>query len=124
MGISKGLDHISQTYWIIRIQILKVRIVDFRKNGSKSFIGWSIHQMELNTRFNELSIELISLSVVLDSKKFFQSFNSDDIFKLAKKSYLRDFTDQDIVSLEYELIHYKLDVMHKFKVSTFVELCQ
>ena len=76
--------------------------------------------MELNTRFNKLFIELISLSMVLDPKNSFQSFNSDDIGKLAKKSYPKNFIDQDIITLEYELIHYKFDVMHKFKVSTLV----
>ncbi|XP_075499475.1 uncharacterized protein LOC142537880 [Primulina tabacum] len=48
----------------------------------------------------------------------------DDICKLAKKFYPGDFTDQEIVALEYELIHYKLDVMQNLKVSTLVELCQ
>ena len=80
--------------------------------------------MELNTRFNELSVELLSLSVALDLKNSFESFNSDDICKLAKKFYHEDFTNQDIVTLEYKLIHYKLDLMHKFKMSTLVELCQ
>ena len=79
--------------------------------------------MELNTKFNKLSVELLSLSVALDPENFFESFNTDDIFKLAKKFYLEDFINQDIIILEYELIHYKLDVMHKFKVSTLVELC-
>ncbi|XP_075507874.1 uncharacterized protein LOC142544722 [Primulina tabacum] len=60
----------------------------------------------------------------LDPKNSFDSFNSDDICKLAKKFYPGDFTDQEIVALEYELIHYKLDVMQNLKVSTLVELCQ
>ena len=68
--------------------------------------------MELNTRFNELLVELLSLSVALDPNNSFESFNNDDIFKLAKKFYLEDFIDQDIVILEYELIHYKLNVMY------------
>ena len=80
--------------------------------------------MELNTRFNELSVELLSLSVALDPKNSFELFNSNDICKLTKKFYPEDFTNQDIVTLEYELIHFKLDVMYKFKVSTLVELCQ
>ena len=47
------------------------------------------------------------------------------IFENSKrKFYPEDFTDKGIVTLEYELIHYSLDVIHKFKVSTFVELCQ
>ncbi|XP_075475299.1 uncharacterized protein LOC142506047 [Primulina tabacum] len=80
--------------------------------------------MELNTRFNESSVELLSLSTALDPKNSFDSFNSDNICKLAKKFYPGDFIDQEIVALEYELIHYKLDVMQNLKVSTLVELCQ
>ncbi|XP_075475288.1 uncharacterized protein LOC142506039 [Primulina tabacum] len=80
--------------------------------------------LELNTRFNESSVELLSLSTALDPKNSFDSFNSDDICKLAKKCYPGEFTDQEIVALEYELIHYKLDVMQNLKVSTLVELCQ
>ncbi|XP_075481078.1 uncharacterized protein LOC142521773 [Primulina tabacum] len=80
--------------------------------------------MELNTRFNESSVELLSLSTALDPKNSFDSFNSDDICKLAKKFYPGDFTDQEIVALEYELIHYKLDVMQNLKVSTLIKLCQ
>ncbi|XP_074567177.1 uncharacterized protein LOC141823867 [Curcuma longa] len=79
---------------------------------------------ELNTRFNESSVELLSLSTTLDPKNLFDSFNSDDICKLAIKFYPEDFTEQDIVTLEYELVHYKLDVMKNLKVSTLVELCQ
>ncbi|XP_042418961.1 zinc finger MYM-type protein 1-like [Zingiber officinale] len=80
--------------------------------------------MELNTRFNESSVELLSLSTALDPKNSFDSINSDDICKLAKKFYPEDFTNQDIVALEYELVHYKLDVMQNLKASTLVELCQ
>ncbi|XP_042388013.1 zinc finger MYM-type protein 1-like [Zingiber officinale] len=80
--------------------------------------------MELNTRFNESSVEFLSLSTTLDPKYSFDSINSDDICKLAKKFYPEDFTNQDIVALEYELVHYKLDVMQNLKTSTLVELCQ
>ncbi|XP_073138703.1 uncharacterized protein [Henckelia pumila] len=80
--------------------------------------------MELNTRFNESSVELFSLSTTLDPKNSFDSFKSDDICKLATKFYPKYFTDQDIVALEYELVHYKLDVVQNLKVSTLVELCQ
>ncbi|XP_073120494.1 uncharacterized protein [Henckelia pumila] len=80
--------------------------------------------MELNTRFNESSVKLLSLSTTLDPKNSFDSFNSDVICKLATKFYPEDFTDQDIIALEYELVHYKLDVMQNLKVSTLVELCQ
>ncbi|XP_073137820.1 uncharacterized protein [Henckelia pumila] len=49
---------------------------------------------------------------------------SDDICKLEMNFYPEDFTDQDVVALENELVHYKLDVMQNLKVSTLVELCQ
>ncbi|XP_075499845.1 uncharacterized protein LOC142538407 [Primulina tabacum] len=90
----------------------------------KSLIAIHFILMELNTRFNESSVKLLSLSTTLDPKNSFDSFNSDDICKLAKKFYPGDFTYQEIVALEYELIHYKLDVMQNLKVSTLVELCQ
>ena len=63
---------------------------------------------------------------MLDPKNLFESFNDGDIYKFAKGFSLENFTDQDIVTLKYEFIYYKYDVMHKpwFKnVSTRIELC-
>ncbi|XP_042396360.1 uncharacterized protein LOC121986457 [Zingiber officinale] len=80
--------------------------------------------VELNTRFNESSVELLSLSTDLDPKNSFESINTDDICKLATKFYPEDFTNQDIIALNYELVHYKLDVIQNLKASTLVELCQ
>ncbi|XP_073119620.1 uncharacterized protein [Henckelia pumila] len=69
---------------------------------------------------------LAAISFVSTTKTILQEFRefSDDICKLATKFYPEDFTDQDIIALEYELIHFKLDVMQNLKVSTLVELCQ
>ncbi|XP_042423624.1 zinc finger MYM-type protein 1-like [Zingiber officinale] len=72
----------------------------------KSLIAIDSILMELNTRFNESSMELLSLSTALDPKNSFDSINSDDICKLAKKFYPEDFTMQNL------------------KVSTLVKLCQ
>ncbi|XP_042432571.1 zinc finger MYM-type protein 1-like [Zingiber officinale] len=82
--------------------------------------------MELNTRFNETSVELLSLSTALDPKNSFESFNIDDICKLAEKFYRQDFTKQDIYSLRIELQHYQSDVISesRFQVSTLSNLCQ
>ncbi|XP_042387913.1 uncharacterized protein LOC121980007 [Zingiber officinale] len=80
--------------------------------------------MELNTRFNESSVELFSRSTALDPKNSFESINTDDICKPAMKFYPEDFTNQDIIALKYELVHYKLDVIQNLKASTLVELCQ
>lgn len=40
--------------------------------------------MELNTRFNDTSVELISLSATLDPQNSFESFNNRDICTVAK----------------------------------------
>ncbi|XP_075492569.1 uncharacterized protein LOC142530630 [Primulina tabacum] len=75
--------------------------------------------MELNTRFIESSsVELLSLMMI------FGSLQRSFIWKLATKFYPGDFTYQEIVALEYEMIQYKLYVMQNLKVSTLVELCQ
>lgn len=82
--------------------------------------------MELNTRFNETSVELLSLSSSLDPKNSFESFDMDDICKLAEKFYPQDFTKQDIYSLRIELQHYQSDVISdpRFQLSSLSELCQ
>ncbi|XP_052203981.1 uncharacterized protein LOC127809259 [Diospyros lotus] len=75
--------------------------------------------MELSTRFNDKSVELLYLSVALDPRNSFESFNSDDICTLAKKFYPEDFNSQDICALEYELKYYVHDVIadQRFQVS-------
>ncbi|XP_022880789.1 uncharacterized protein LOC111398066 [Olea europaea var. sylvestris] len=82
--------------------------------------------MKLDTRFNETSLELLSLGVALDPKNSFESFNMDNICKLAEKFYPQDFTQQDIYNLKVELQHYRHDVISepRFQVSTLFDLCQ
>ncbi|KAH6821827.1 hypothetical protein C2S53_008432 [Perilla frutescens var. hirtella] len=69
---------------------------------------------------------MLMFSVALDPKNSFESFNGDNICKLARKFDAEDFSDQDLVSLAYELRHYKHDVMvlQELRVSTLVELSQ
>ncbi|XP_022854958.1 zinc finger MYM-type protein 1-like [Olea europaea var. sylvestris] len=82
--------------------------------------------MELNTRFNDTSVELLTLSAALDPRDSFASFNSYDICTLAEKFYPEDFPKEDIRTLEYELRHYELDMKteSRFQVSTLIELCR
>ncbi|XP_022856185.1 zinc finger MYM-type protein 1-like [Olea europaea var. sylvestris] len=81
--------------------------------------------MELNTRFNDTSVELLTLSAALDPRDSFASFSSHDICTLAEKFYPEDFPKEDIRTLEYELRHYELDMNteSRFQESTLVELC-
>ena len=82
--------------------------------------------VELDTRFNEGAVKLLTLSSALDPSDSFKSFNMDAICDLATKFYPQDCTRQEIHALRCELEHYKLDVTcdPKFqKISSLFELC-
>ncbi|XP_020970069.1 uncharacterized protein LOC107620028 [Arachis ipaensis] len=51
---------------------------------------------ELNSRFNEQTIELLTLSCALDPKDNFKSFNIEEISKLAVKFYPLDFSSNEL----------------------------
>ncbi|XP_022859955.1 uncharacterized protein LOC111380583 [Olea europaea var. sylvestris] len=80
--------------------------------------------MDLNTRFNDILVELLSFSAALDPKDSFRSFDIPKICTLAEKFYPQDFSKEDIITLEYELPHYELDMKgeSRFQVSTLSEL--
>ncbi|GMP79436.1 hypothetical protein CsSME_00034984 [Camellia sinensis var. sinensis] len=83
--------------------------------------------MELEHRFNDGVVELLSLCSALDPSGNFGYFNVDNIGNLVEKFYPQDFTSQDIHILRCQLMHYKLDVVcdpEFHKISTLVDLCQ
>ncbi|KAK9284489.1 hypothetical protein L1049_023662 [Liquidambar formosana] len=83
--------------------------------------------MELNSRFNEGAVELLTLSMALEPRNSFKSFKIDDICRLASKFYPDDFTNQDMHHLRSQLQHYEIDVPHHHKfhnMSTISELCR
>ncbi|XP_062118994.1 uncharacterized protein LOC133832699 [Humulus lupulus] len=51
---------------------------------------------ELNSRFNEHSVELLVLSTAFDPRDGFKFFKIDDICKLAEKFYPDDFSEQEV----------------------------
>jgi glycine cleavage system regulatory protein len=65
---------------------------------------------ELNTRFNEQTIELLKLSTTLDPKNNYKLFCVEDICLLVDKFYPEDFSNQEKTHLRFQLQHYKLDV--------------
>ncbi|XP_042460356.1 uncharacterized protein LOC122043852 [Zingiber officinale] len=114
----------SEAKDMMRIEIEHMLAIGERDSGSgANQIGnlqraeatrWSSHYdsvknlidfilMELNARFNESLVELLSLSTALDPKNSFESINTDDICKLAMKFYPENFTNKDIIALKYEL---------------------
>ncbi|QHO07770.1 Zinc finger MYM-type protein [Arachis hypogaea] len=79
---------------------------------------------ELNSRFNEQTIELLTLSCALDPKDNFKSFNIEEISKLAEKFYPLDFPSNELNILKSQLQHYQHDIPNHLKgIGTLSELC-
>ncbi|KAL7129079.1 hypothetical protein ABFS83_13G039100 [Erythranthe nasuta] len=64
---------------------------------------------ELNCRFCDQTVELLTLSLALDPSNSNKSFNADDISTLVEKYYSQDFTEREIHLLKFQLQHYYLD---------------
>ncbi|KAH9741124.1 TTF-type domain-containing protein [Citrus sinensis] len=83
--------------------------------------------MELNSRFSEQTVELLTLSSALDPVDGFKSFDIDNICSLAKKFYPHDFTPNEVLALRRELEHYQIDVLShpQFQnMASLSELCR
>ncbi|KAL7590401.1 hypothetical protein Lser_V15G36126 [Lactuca serriola] len=78
---------------------------------------------ELNSRFNDRSMELLRLSSNLVSKVI----NVDQICLLVEKYYPEDFTEQERIQLRYQLEIFNIDITKNPRlsgVSTIVDLCK
>ena len=64
---------------------------------------------ELNSKFCELTADLLTLSSTLNPKDAFRSFKIGDICNLVENYHPQDFTKQEICLLNHQLQHYKLD---------------
>ncbi|ESR59275.1 hypothetical protein CICLE_v10018323mg, partial [Citrus x clementina] len=83
--------------------------------------------MELNSRFSEQTVELLTLSSALDPVDGFKSFDIDNICSLAEKFYPHDFTPNEVLALRRELEHYQIDVLShpQFQnMASLSELCR
>lgn len=81
---------------------------------------------EINSRFNENTMELLTLSGALDPRENFKFLNIDHICELAIRFYPEDFMEQEKIHLRIQAEHYKLDVPQHSKLkslSTILELC-
>lgn len=58
---------------------------------------------ELNDRFSGRTMELLTLSSTLVPKDTYRAFNIDDICTLVNKFYPLDFSDQEKISLRFQL---------------------
>ncbi|OMO77763.1 Zinc finger, TTF-type [Corchorus olitorius] len=82
---------------------------------------------ELNSRFNEQAVQLLTLSSALDPRDGFKLFETNAVCSLVEKFYPSDFTEQEKILLKYELQHYGLSMpkhLDMQNLSTVAELCR
>ncbi|KAL6197519.1 hypothetical protein ACLB2K_033127 [Fragaria x ananassa] len=81
--------------------------------------------MELSSRFNEQTRELLILSSALDPRFDFQSFDIDKICSLAEKFYPHDVPDLHDLRDQLEHFEYQFSELSEFQdLCTISELCQ
>jgi len=82
---------------------------------------------ELNDKFSEQTMELLTLSNALVPKDAYKAFNIKDICTLVNKYYPLDFSEQEKISLKFQLQHFIIDAPNHpnlKNLSTMLELCQ
>ncbi|XP_058734040.1 uncharacterized protein LOC131605734 [Vicia villosa] len=81
---------------------------------------------ELNNRFNEQTIDLLTLSCALAPTDNYKAFNLDTICTLVEKYYPMDFNEQEKTNLKFQLRHFIIDARQASSLnnlSTIQELC-
>ncbi|KAK9670576.1 hypothetical protein RND81_13G210600 [Saponaria officinalis] len=99
--------------------------VHYRRNLFYAAID--VQLQELRYRFNEKSVELLTLSCALEPRSSGQYFKIDDICNLVNKFYPEDFTDVEKEELKVQLCHYEVELSRHEdlkKLSTISELSQ
>ncbi|KAD4982676.1 hypothetical protein E3N88_19347 [Mikania micrantha] len=93
----------------------------YRVDLFKSILDKQLH--ELNSRFNEDAMKLLSLSSSLVSNEII----IDQICLLVEKFYRTDFNDQDMLHLRYQFELFNIEKSNNTKlsvVSTLSDLCR
>lgn len=82
---------------------------------------------ELNPKFNEKVLGLLSISTTLVPKNGFATFQASEICKMVEKYYPADFNKQDRAGLEIQLRHFVVDASNSEdlkNIETIADLCQ
>ena len=82
---------------------------------------------ELNNRFCDNMVELLTLSSTLDPNDLYKSLDVEKLCDLATQFYPDDFTEQEKLHLRIQAQHYELDVPFHFvlrNLSIIFELYQ
>ncbi|XP_029145705.1 uncharacterized protein [Arachis hypogaea] len=82
---------------------------------------------ELNGRFNDNMVELLTLSSTLDPRDNYKFFSVNKVCELVERFYPGDFSDQEKFHIRMQAQHYELDVPNHVELTnlcTISELCQ
>ncbi|QHO19723.1 Zinc finger MYM-type protein [Arachis hypogaea] len=82
---------------------------------------------ELNGRFNDNMVELLTLSSTLDPRDNYNFFSVNKVCELVEQFYPGDFSDQEKFHIRMQAQHYELDVPNHVELTnlcTISELCQ
>ena len=82
---------------------------------------------ELNLKFNEKVMDLLSMCVTLIPTNRFASFNASEVCKMVEKYYPADFNQQERLGLETQLNHFVIDASSSEElknITTIAELCR
>eukprot|EP00267_Zea_mays_P024127 XP_008650399.1 zinc finger MYM-type protein 1-like [Zea mays] len=82
---------------------------------------------ELNLKFNEKVMDLLSISVKLVPKNGFTSFQASDVCSMVEKYYPADFTQQERIGLECQLNHFVAEASNSEdmeNIATLADLCR
>ncbi|PRQ22643.1 putative HAT dimerization domain, ribonuclease H-like domain-containing protein [Rosa chinensis] len=82
---------------------------------------------ELDSRFQDNSLELLVLSATFDPRDNFVSFKSEDVSNLALKFYSQDFTSSDMFAVDMECGYFLTDIQKdaRFsKTNSVFDLCR
>ncbi|XP_066357925.1 uncharacterized protein [Miscanthus floridulus] len=82
---------------------------------------------ELNLKFNEKVMDLLSISVTLVPRNGFAYFQTKGICRMVEKYYPLDFNQQEMIGLERQLNHFTIDASTNEdmkNISTLVDLCR
>ncbi|XP_044382616.1 zinc finger protein 862 isoform X1 [Triticum aestivum] len=97
----------------------------FRVEIFRATLDSQLH--ELDRRFNEKMMDLLSTSATLIPRNKFKSFKGSDICELVKKYYPADFSQQDVYGLENQLKLFVPDASSDVElknISILTDLCQ
>jgi hypothetical protein len=82
---------------------------------------------ELNLKFNEKVMDLLSISVTLIPKNGFTSFRASDVCNMVEKYYPADFNQNERIGLEHQLSHFVVEVSNSGdlkNIGILAELCR